>query len=141
MAVFIIRRLLQVIPTLWIIATLTFVLMKLTPGGPFDDEKQVSPEVKALIEAHYGLDQPLHVQYTRFIWQRLRGDFGPSYKYVGWDVDEIIAQYKEFNCDMIIMGIKEGLIRQKAISPIVKNVMRKSDVPVVIVPPETVKGK
>ena len=92
MSVFILRRLLQVIPTLWLIATLTFVLMKLTPGGPFDDEKPVSPEVKTLIEAHYGLDQPVYVQYFRFLWQRLRGDFGPSYKYVGWDVDEIIAQ-------------------------------------------------
>ena len=92
MSTFILRRLLQAVPTLWVIATLTFVLMKLTPGGPFDDEKPVSPEVKALIEAHYGLDQPVYIQYGRFLWQRVQGDFGPSYKYVGWDVDEIIAQ-------------------------------------------------
>lgn len=92
MSVFIVRRLLQVVPTLWVIATLTFVLTKLTPGGPFDDEKSVSPEIKVLIEAHYGLDQPIHIQYFNFLWQRLQGDFGPSYKYVGWDVDEIIAQ-------------------------------------------------
>lgn len=92
MPTLILRRLLQVIPTLLVIATVTFVLLKLTPGGPFDDEKPVSPEVKALIEAHYGLDKPVYVQYFRFLWQRLRGDFGPSYKYVGWNVDEIIAQ-------------------------------------------------
>lgn len=92
MSLFIFRRFLQAIPTLWLIATLTFVLMKLTPGGPFDDEKPVSPEVKALIEAHYGLDQPVHMQYFKFLWQRVQGDFGPSYKYLGWDVDEIIAQ-------------------------------------------------
>ena len=92
MCTFILRRILQVIPTLWIIATLTFVLMKLTPGGPFDDEKPLRPEVKELIEVHYGLDQPVHIQYISFLWQRLQGDFGPSYKYVGWDVDEIIAQ-------------------------------------------------
>ena len=92
MSTFILRRLLQVIPTLWAIATLTFILMKLTPGGPFDDEKPVRPEVKTLIEAHYGLDQPIHLQYANFLWQRLQGDFGPSYKYVGWNVDEIIAQ-------------------------------------------------
>ncbi len=92
MSTFILRRILQVIPTLWVIATLTFVLMKLTPGGPFDDEKPVSPEVKELIEAHYGLDQPVHIQYINFLWQRVQGDFGPSYKYVGWDVDEIILQ-------------------------------------------------
>lgn len=88
----IIKRLLQAIPTLWIIATITFVLMQLTPGGPFDQEKPVTPEVKLLIEAHYGMDQPIYEQYIRFIKNRLMGDFGPSYKYIGWDVDEIIAQ-------------------------------------------------
>jgi oligopeptide transport system permease protein len=88
----ILRRLLQAIPTLWVIATATFILMQLTPGGPFDTEKDVPKEVQALINAHYGLDLPLHEQYFRFLGQRLRGDFGPSYKYAGWDVDEIIAQ-------------------------------------------------
>lgn len=88
----ILRRLLQAIPTLWVIATATFILMQLTPGGPFDTEKDVPEEVQALINAHYGLDLPIHEQYFRFLGQRLRGDFGPSYKYAGWDVDEIIAQ-------------------------------------------------
>jgi len=92
MLILITRRLLQAIPTLFVIATATFVLMKLVPGGPFDDEKQVSDEVKAMIETHYGLDKPLHEQYLRFLWQRAHGDFGPSYKHAGWDVDEIIAQ-------------------------------------------------
>jgi oligopeptide transport system permease protein len=75
-----------------VIATATFILLQLTPGGPFDTEKDVSKEVQALINAHYGLDLPIHEQYLRFIGQRLQGDFGPSYKYAGWDVDEIIAQ-------------------------------------------------
>lgn len=92
MHLIILRRLLQAIPTLWVIATATFFLLKLTPGGPFDSEKDVSEEVQAIIDAHYGLDLPLHEQYLRFMWQRLQGDFGPSYKYAGWDVDEIIAQ-------------------------------------------------
>ena len=86
------RRLLQAIPTLWIIATATVILLKITPGGPFDAEKPVSDEVRQRIEAHYGLDQPLHTQYLRVLGNRLTGDFGPSYKYAGWDVDEIIAQ-------------------------------------------------
>ncbi len=118
MSVFILRRLLQVIPTLWVIATLTFVLMKLTPGGPFDDEKPVSPEVKALIEAHYGLDQPVYIQYIRFLWQRLQGDFGPSYKYIGWDVDEIIAQSFPVSLELglyalviaLVLGIPIGVL-------------------------------
>ena len=92
MHLLILRRLLQAIPTLWVIATATFILMQLTPGGPFDTEKDIPEEVQALINTHYGLDLPMHEQYFRFLGQRLRGDFGPSYKYAGWDVDEIIAQ-------------------------------------------------
>jgi len=88
----IVRRLLQAIPTLWLIATLTFVLLHLAPGGPFDDEKPVPKEVKMQIEAHYGLDLPIHQQYIRFLGNLLQGDLGPSYKYAGWKVDEIIAQ-------------------------------------------------
>ncbi len=117
MSTFILRRLLQAVPTLWVIATLTFVLMKLTPGGPFDDEKPVSPEVKALIEAHYGLDQPVYIQYGRFLWQRVQGDFGPSYKYVGWDVNEIIAQSFPVSLELgfyaliiaIVLGVPIGI--------------------------------
>ena len=86
------RRLLQAIPTLWIVATATFILLRLAPGGPFDDEKPVSPEVKAQIEAHYGLDQPVVIQYFHFFGNLLKGDLGPSYKYPGWDVQEIIWQ-------------------------------------------------
>jgi oligopeptide transport system permease protein len=86
------RRLLQALPTLWIIASATFLLLRLAPGGPFDAEKPVSPEIKEQIEAHYGLDQPLHVQYLQFLGNLLRGNLGPSYQYAGWDVQEIIAQ-------------------------------------------------
>ena len=66
MITFIFRRLLLSIPTLWLVATATFVLLRIAPGGPFDDEKPVSQEIKAQIEAHYGLDEPLHVQYFQF---------------------------------------------------------------------------
>ncbi len=86
------RRLLQAIPTLWVIATATFVLLRLAPGGPFDSEKPVSDEIKLQIEAHYGLDDPLHVQYLHFLGNLLRGDLGPSYQYAGWEVQEVIAQ-------------------------------------------------
>ena len=92
MHLLIIKRLLQAIPTLWVIATATFILLQLIPGGPFDTEKDISEEVQSLINAHYGLDLPIQEQYFRFISQRLQGNFGPSYKYAGWDVDEIIIQ-------------------------------------------------
>ena len=86
------KRLLQALPTLWIIATATFVLLRLAPGGPFDTEKPVAPEIKLQIEAHYGLDDPLYLQYFQFLANLLRGDLGPSYQYAGWDVQEIITQ-------------------------------------------------
>ncbi len=92
MHLLIIKRLLQAIPTLWVIATATFILLQLIPGGPFDTEKDISEEVQSLIDSHYGLDLPIQEQYFRFISQRLQGNFGPSYKYAGWDVDEIIIQ-------------------------------------------------
>lgn len=92
MHLLIIKRLLQAIPTLWVIATATFILLQLIPGGPFDTEKDVSEEVQSLINTHYGLDLSIQEQYFRFISQRLQGNFGPSYKYAGWDVDEIIIQ-------------------------------------------------
>ena len=60
------RRILQAVPTLWLVATATFFLLRLAPGGPFDEEKPIAPEVKAQIEAHYGLDKPLYLQYFRF---------------------------------------------------------------------------
>lgn len=71
---------------------MTFLLLYWAPGGPFDQEKSLAPEVQAQIEAHYGLDLPLHQQYIRFIGKLLQANLGPSYKYAGWDVDEIIAQ-------------------------------------------------
>ena len=69
----IIKRLIQAIPTIWVIATATFILLQLTPGGPFDTEKNISEEVQSLINAHYGLDLPIHEQYFRFISQRIKG--------------------------------------------------------------------
>lgn len=78
---YVIRRLLQVIPTLLGVAVITFVVMRVTPGGPFDDAglgKRVSPQVVATLNAKYGLDQPLPVQFARYIGRALRGDFGVS---------------------------------------------------------------
>ena len=118
MITFIFRRLLLSIPTLWLVATATFVLLRIAPGGPFDDEKPVSQEIKTHIEAHYGLDEPLHVQYFQFFGNILRGDLGPSYKYAGWDVQEIIAQSFPVSLELglwalllaLLIGISVGSI-------------------------------
>jgi oligopeptide transport system permease protein len=88
---FIARRVLETIPVLFIIATVTFFMMRLAPGGPFDTEKQVSKEVRAHMEAHYGLDKPLFEQYLLQMKHLLQGDLGPSFKYPSRTVNEIIA--------------------------------------------------
>ena len=84
-------RLLQAIPVLFIVITLTFFLVRFAPGGPFSTEKAVVPEVKKALEAQYKLDQPLLLQYGSYLGDLARGDFGPSFKYPGRSVNELIA--------------------------------------------------
>jgi oligopeptide transport system permease protein len=88
---FVARRFLETIPVLFIIATVTFFMMRLAPGGPFDTEKQASKEVRAQMETHYGLDKPLLQQYLLQMKHLLQGNLGPSYKYPSRTVNEIIA--------------------------------------------------
>jgi oligopeptide transport system permease protein len=88
---FVLRRLLEMIPVLWIIITATFFMIRFVPGGPFTAEKAVTPEVLRNLEAHYGLDRPLHRQYLDYLGNLVRGDLGPSFKYANRSVNEIIA--------------------------------------------------
>ena len=88
---FILKRLLEAVPVLFVVATLAFFLARFAPGGPFDEERALPPAVKAQMNAHYGLDEPLSTQYFLFLKNLARGKLGPSYKYHGWDVDELIA--------------------------------------------------
>ena len=85
-------RLLQGIPVLLVVATVTFTLLRFLPGGPFDREKALPPEILRNIEARYQLDEPVWVQYASYLGGLARGDFGPSYKYVGRDVGDILAE-------------------------------------------------
>lgn len=84
-------RLLQAIPVILAVITVTFFLIRMAPGGPFDGEKAVMPEVKAALEAQYRLDLPLHQQYLAYLDDLAHGDLGPSFKYPGRDVNELIA--------------------------------------------------
>jgi oligopeptide transport system permease protein len=88
---FVLRRTLEALFTIFVIASLTFLLLRTIPGGPFDEEKALPPEVKANIEAKYGLDQPLLTQYVIYMGNLAHGDLGESYKYVGRPITEIIA--------------------------------------------------
>lgn len=87
---FILYRLLQAIPVLLVVVTATFFLVRLAPGGPFSAEKAVPPEVLRALEARYHLDQPMSAQYLGYLRDLLHGDFGPSFRYPGRSVDEMI---------------------------------------------------
>lgn len=90
MANYIIKRVLLAIVTIFVVATLTFFLMNAGPGGPYEAEKAISPTAKAALEAKFGLDKPLGVQYVTYMKNLLRGDFGPSLKQRGREVKDII---------------------------------------------------
>ena len=85
------RRLLSTVPVLWIAITACFFVLRLAPGGPFDGERPLPAAVRANLAAHYGLDDPLLVQYGNYLAGVLRGDLGPSFVTKDFDVAEQIA--------------------------------------------------
>ena len=85
-------RLLGIVPTLLVIVTAAFFVMRLAPGGPFDEEQAIPPEIEANLQAAYGLDQPVLVQYGRYLQALAHGDLGPSFKYKDYRVSELIAR-------------------------------------------------
>jgi oligopeptide transport system permease protein len=89
---YILRRLLWAIPTLVLLITLAFFLMRIAPGGPFDSEKNLPPQIEANLNAKYHLDEPLIQQYFRYLGQILQGDLGPSFQYRDWTVNALIAE-------------------------------------------------
>ncbi|MEO0715254.1 MAG: ABC transporter permease subunit, partial [Pseudomonadota bacterium] len=86
------RRLLTIIPTLFAVITLTFFLMRVAPGGPFDEERPLAPSVLENIRASYGLDKPLVEQYFSYIGNLLQGDLGPSFVYRDKRVQDVLAE-------------------------------------------------
>jgi oligopeptide transport system permease protein len=78
--------------TVWLLATLCFVLLRAAPGGPFDTEKSAPPEVQAALEAKYRLDRPLPAQYVAWLGDVARGDLGPSFQYPDYTVNQLVAQ-------------------------------------------------
>jgi oligopeptide transport system permease protein len=84
-----IRRLLTALPTLFVIITISFFLMRVAPGGPFNQEKGLNPVIKANLERVFGLDQPLWMQYLTYLKNLLKGDFGPSYNLPDFTVTEL----------------------------------------------------
>jgi oligopeptide transport system permease protein len=87
---YVLQRFLTAIPTLLLIVTISFFLMRVAPGGPFNQEKGLNPVIKANLERIYHLDQPLWKQYTDYLWNLVHGNFGPSYNLPDFSVAEIL---------------------------------------------------
>lgn len=115
---FALRRLLQAVPVLLVITTISFFMLRAAPGGPFTQEKAVPPEILANLERHYGLDQPLWRQYARYLANLFRGDLGPSFKNSAFTVNEIIAQKLPVSLELggwsllvaLLLGVPLGIL-------------------------------
>lgn len=92
MRALILRRLLTALPTLLAVVILSFLLMKVAPGGPFDSERALDPATEAALARAYGLDLPLHEQVWRYLLRVAQGDFGPSLVYRDFTVTDLVAQ-------------------------------------------------
>ena len=118
MARFIIRRLISLIPTLFLIVTFSFFIMKVAPGGPFSAERNPPPEVLANINKVYHLDEPIPKQYVRYLGNMLRGDLGPSFRYKDYTVNDLIGNTMPNSlilgitalCGALFFGLLVGLI-------------------------------
>ena len=88
---FALKRVLGAIPTLLVLIALAFFLIKAAPGGPFDTDRRLPPEIEANLQAAYNLDEPLYRQFGLYLGGLLKGDFGPSFQYRDYTVTELIA--------------------------------------------------
>jgi len=91
MTAYLFRRLLSAVPTLFLIVALAFFMMRLAPGGPFDGERKLPPDIEMNMKRAYDLDKPVHVQFFRYLGGVLRGDFGPSFKNKDFTVSQLIG--------------------------------------------------
>ncbi len=104
---FVVRRLFSLVPTLFLIVTLSFFIIRIAPGGPFSGEKNVPPEILQNIMRKYHMDEPLPAQYLRYLNDILHGDLGPSYKYKDHDVNYLIGHSLP---NSIILGVVSLLL-------------------------------
>ena len=107
---FLVNRILMGLVTLWLVITITFFLLHLLPGDPFQSEKEVSPQIKENLMAKYHLDKPLGVQYVEYLKNVTKGDLGLSMKERGRTVNEIIADSFPTSADLGIRAVLFALI-------------------------------
>jgi oligopeptide transport system permease protein len=115
---YIVRRVLWLIPVLFAVTIITFTLMHLVPGGPWSTDKAVAPGVQNAINKSYHLDEPIWQQYGRWVFDFVRGDFGPSFKYADRSINQIIAEGLPATVQLglmaftlaVVLGIPLGII-------------------------------
>lgn len=115
---FIAKRIFEAIPTLLVLITISFFLMRFAPGSPFTSDRPLPPEVLANIEAKYGLDKPVFEQYTTYLGNIVQGDFGPSFKYKDFTVNELVSKALPVSAKIgffafifaLVMGVTVGTI-------------------------------
>ncbi|GLO61411.1 peptide ABC transporter permease [Vibrio sp. MACH09] len=115
---FIAKRVLEAIPTMLVLITISFFLMRFAPGNPFSTERPLPPEVMANINAKYGLDKPVHEQYLTYLTNIVQGDFGPSFKYKDFTVNELVSSALPVSAKIgftafiftVIMGVSVGTL-------------------------------
>ena len=114
----ILKRLLTYIPVLLVVIVITFLMIHAAPGGPFDAERVASPEIIEKLNEAYNLDKPLHIQIYNYLSNAIQGDFGPSFKYPGRSVSELIMSGLPTTIELaiysilfaIFLGIISGLV-------------------------------
>ncbi len=115
---FALRRFLIAVPTLLILIGLSFTMIRMAPGGPFDGEKQLPPDIEANLRAAYHLDEPVYQQFGRYLYSLAQGDFGPSFQYRDFTVTELIMSGFPVSlrlgglamCLALLVGISAGTI-------------------------------
>jgi len=114
----ILKRLFTYIPVLLVVVIITFLMVHAAPGGPFDAERVASPEIIEKLNEAYNLDKPLHVQIYNYLFNAIQGDFGPSFKYPGRTVTELIMSGLPTTIELaiysilfaIFLGVISGLV-------------------------------
>ena len=114
----ILKRLFTYIPVLLVVVIITFLMIHAAPGGPFDAERVASPEIIEKLNEAYNLDKPIHVQIYNYLFNAIQGDFGPSFKYPGRTVTELIMSGLPTTIELaiysilfaIFLGVISGLV-------------------------------
>ena len=112
------KRVLEAIPTMLFLITISFFMMRLAPGSPFTGERNLPPAVLANIEAKYHLNDPMWLQFVNYLKQLAQGDFGPSFKYKDHTINELLAQALPVSVEIgfyafviaVVLGIGLGVI-------------------------------